>query len=173
MALLRSFFQRRVRVYVLIRRSSSVRGVLSAYLSTFDKHWNLLLMDVEESFSMWEWRKCGKHTIQELTQQKLHFQLPKQRKAAAATDAKQGTSSAADTSEESAASTAATAASPASAAGVDPVDTSAPPPSPPLYVRVEVWKQRHLQQLYVRGDGIVSVSEHAPQGLQQLHTFLG
>jgi small nuclear ribonucleoprotein (snRNP)-like protein len=171
MALLRSFFLRRVRVHVLIRRSAGVRGVLSAYLSAFDKHWNLLLLDVAEQYSTWEWRHCGKDTLEQLRRNKLNFQVPKQKRAVAHTEQRQGETAAGEP-----ASTAATPSSLADDAAADTkvsaTATTAAESSPPLYVRVEVWKQRQLQQLYVRGDGIVSVSEFAPQGLQQLHTVL-
>jgi small nuclear ribonucleoprotein (snRNP)-like protein len=145
MSLLRSFFLRRLRVYVSIRRSHSIRGVLNAYLSAFDKHWNLLLLDVDEEYTEWEWRLCGVNTIDTLKQQGIKFQLPKQWKINQTDSAIKDDTTVADSSSVA---SAAIAASPA--------------PSLPSYIRVEVWKQRHVNQLYVRGDGIVSVSQFPP-----------
>jgi small nuclear ribonucleoprotein (snRNP)-like protein len=187
LALLCSFCSRRIRVFVLIRRSHSVRSLLSAYLSAFDKHFNLLLSDVDEQFTEWQWRQCGANTVQRLTEEGVRFQLPKQQPRerptteAAAADSTHATSTAAaarpllpfPTTTDSSSSPAA----PLLPAAMPCAPAAAPLSSPPLlplpgapslsssscrYVRVEVLKQRHVSQLYVRGDGVVSVSEFPP-----------
>ena len=156
MALLRTMHQRRVKVFVVIRRSHGLRCILHAYLSAFDKHWNLLLLDVDETFSEWEWRLCGQNTIAQLLHAGTRFQLPSAKKRrhpqideqAALRDTGEGAM------EDSASSTAAVPAAPAAAA--------ASVARPPSHIRVEALKQRHVHQLYVRGDGVGSVCEFAP-----------
>lgn len=43
--------QRRPRVRVLTRYNSGIRGTLTGQLVAFDKHWNLILRDVDESYT--------------------------------------------------------------------------------------------------------------------------
>jgi small nuclear ribonucleoprotein (snRNP)-like protein len=165
LALLCSFCSRRIRVFVLIRRSHSVRSLLSAYLSAFDKHFNLLLSDVDEQFTEWQWRQCGANTVQRLTEEGVRFQLPKQQprerptNEAAAADSTHATSTAAAAQPLLPFPIVADSSSP-----LLPLPGGHSPSSSATfrYVRVEVLKQRHVSQLYVRGDGVVSVSEFPP-----------
>jgi small nuclear ribonucleoprotein (snRNP)-like protein len=146
MALLRSFHSRRLRVHITIRRSHGLRSVLSAYLSAFDKHWNLLLLDADEEYTEWEWKICGKNTVETLTREGVRFQLPGRRAAKSA-------------AVPPAAAAAAAAASPAAAPAAPPL---LPTPHP-AHIRVEMFKRRHVHQLYVRGDSVVSVCQFAPK----------
>ncbi|KAL4105432.1 hypothetical protein PRIC1_003497 [Phytophthora ramorum] len=47
---LRRCFLERMRVFVVVRRVNSVRGTCSGYLKAFDKHVNLVLIDVSQEF---------------------------------------------------------------------------------------------------------------------------
>lgn len=149
MSLLRSFHARRIRVHITIRRSHGLRSVLSAYLCAFDKHWNLLLLDVDEEYTEWEWKICGKHTVDTLRKQGVRFQLPCGRRGA-----------------KSSAAAAVAAAAAHAAAAASPAAPAAPPllATPhPAHIRVEMFKRRHVHQLYVRGDSVVSVCQFAPK----------
>lgn len=50
-ALLYNALQNRKRVRIVIRYVNSIRGILTGYLIAFDKHFNLLLRDVEETYT--------------------------------------------------------------------------------------------------------------------------
>lgn len=50
MAQLRTWAQDRTRVKVLIRKNHGIRGSATGVLRIFDKHWNLVLTDVEERY---------------------------------------------------------------------------------------------------------------------------
>jgi small nuclear ribonucleoprotein (snRNP)-like protein len=45
-----------VRVRVTIRRAASVRGHCYGWLMAFDRHFNMVLLDVDEHYTRWEWR---------------------------------------------------------------------------------------------------------------------
>ena len=201
MALLRSFHARHLRIHVSIRRSHGLRSILSAYILAFDKHWNLLLLDVDEHYTEWEWRLCGKNTVATLQREGVRFQLPGPGKRQALIMA---TAAAAAAAEANAAATAATSAMQDTSSDIDappppnprtyvcaaalaagssssallptppafaaalasssspPVAVSSTSAHPPAHIRVESFKQRHMQQLYVRGDSVVSVCQFSP-----------
>ncbi|CEP02216.1 hypothetical protein PBRA_002481 [Plasmodiophora brassicae] len=55
LGLLSTLLERRLRVRVVIRRHKGVRGCCTGYLKAFDKHFNMVLLDVEETFHDFEW----------------------------------------------------------------------------------------------------------------------
>ncbi|XP_066254544.1 U7 snRNA-associated Sm-like protein LSm11 [Euwallacea similis] len=48
LALLRKYMEEKTRIKVVTRNEKGVRGYCNAYLLAFDKHWNLVLGEVEE-----------------------------------------------------------------------------------------------------------------------------
>ena len=50
MSLIHKLFEKRQRVRVLIRYVNGIRGTLTGYLVAYDKHYNLILRDVDEVF---------------------------------------------------------------------------------------------------------------------------
>jgi small nuclear ribonucleoprotein (snRNP)-like protein len=56
MSVLRRLLSERRRARVVIRRSHSVRGHCDGFIRAFDKHMNMVLLDVSERFSRLEWR---------------------------------------------------------------------------------------------------------------------
>ncbi|XP_066151397.1 U7 snRNA-associated Sm-like protein LSm11 isoform X2 [Euwallacea fornicatus] len=48
LALLRKFMEEKTRIKIVTRNEKGVRGYCNAYLLAFDKHWNLVLGEVEE-----------------------------------------------------------------------------------------------------------------------------
>jgi len=167
LSLLRSFHSRSLRVHVSLRGIIGLKSILSGYLLAFDKHFNCLMMDVEEQHAVWEPVQCGRNTIKKLKQDGVRFQIPKTKRnkgqttpsvtgdGAAMENA--GTASVNPTNNSSPAAASATSFASSSSSFTTP--SRAPRPS---YVLVERFKTRHFHQLYVRGDNICSVSEHKP-----------
>jgi small nuclear ribonucleoprotein (snRNP)-like protein len=158
MSLLRSFHSRHVRVFLSIRASHTLRSIVSGFLLAFDKHWNMVVGDVDEEYTEWEWHKYGRHTADKLRAQGARWIIPKgSRKAVARMHQAESTAAGGDhtaTVDTSSASAPAAAVSTSSAA--------------PL-IKVEVRKRRHLHQLYIRGDSVVSVTQHLPTLLRPAH----
>lgn len=50
------WMKERVRVKVLIRKSHGIRGHLTGFIRLFDRHWNLVLTEVEEQFKRRKFR---------------------------------------------------------------------------------------------------------------------
>ncbi len=48
--LLKKFQEGKYRVRILIRRSGGVRGILHAFITAFDSHFNMFLRDVDEAY---------------------------------------------------------------------------------------------------------------------------
>jgi len=59
LALLKSLFFKKCRVKVLIRRAAGVRGICTGFLRAFDKHFNMFMVDVNEEYSRFEWRRSS------------------------------------------------------------------------------------------------------------------
>lgn len=156
MSLLCSFHARRLRIFISIRASHSMRSVLSGYLLAFDKHWNLILHDVEEESFEWEWRKCGRHTLQQLRDQGTRFQVTRDAKRALEEQERQMTPA-----DRSLDATGSAPLLPTPTAGQSRAASSATTDNAPL-IRVEVIKRRNLRQLYVRGDSVIAVTQHRP-----------
>lgn len=132
MSLLRSFYTRRMRVHITIRGSHAIRSILSGYLLAFDKHWNMILHDVDESYLSWECHRCGRDTIAKLREQGARWRMAPSNKRRGET------------------TNAAAAAQPTTATDDN------------THIWIEYVKQRHMHQLYVRGDSIVAVTENKP-----------
>mmetsp|Transcript_27400 Transcript_27400/g.60674 ORF Transcript_27400/g.60674 Transcript_27400/m.60674 type:complete len:89 (+) Transcript_27400:1-267(+) len=49
----------RVRVRIIIRRNKCLRGSMDAYVKAFDKHFNMLLSDVDEQYIVNQHKKKG------------------------------------------------------------------------------------------------------------------
>ena len=59
MSVMSECVEQRKRVKVLVRGIDRMRGNLVGFLIAFDKHWNLALSDVEETFTRKRYRKCA------------------------------------------------------------------------------------------------------------------
>eukprot|EP00741_Cyanophora_paradoxa_P012480 tig00020610_g12059.t1 len=130
LSLVRKFFERRVRVKIWVRRMKTVRGTLVGYIRAFDRHLNMVLADVEEEWTVTHWE-------------------PEDESGPAA---KAGASS----SYRGAAAAPEGAADPQGPQGPGP---PAPRPPPPMRLARLETRRRHVNQLFVRGDGIVVIAE--------------
>jgi len=64
MSILKKCFEKKARVKVLIRSLKTLRGFCVGQLVAFDKHFNLVLYDVEEEYHVWE-REFPEHQGQD------------------------------------------------------------------------------------------------------------
>lgn len=118
---------------IWIRRWRGLRGTLTGFLLAFDRHFNLVLLDVEEDYTVMLWkRKKG----------------ARKSSAGHSNSNTDGTPNDNTTLPQQLADN----ASEHNGSGVHEPAT-APPSS--THERVEVRKQRHFNQLFVRGDNIV------------------
>jgi small nuclear ribonucleoprotein (snRNP)-like protein len=52
LALLSEYYHAKQRIHVVTRRAASIRGYCEGELVAFDKHWNLILYNVYEEFTI-------------------------------------------------------------------------------------------------------------------------
>lgn len=147
MSLLRSFHARHLRVFISIRASHTLRSILSGFLVAFDKHWNLVLNEIDEEYTEWEWHKYGRQTIDKLRAQGARWRIPKASRKAIARLHQPPADGGAHAME---------------LAGVAGASSSSSSSFMAPLIQVEVFKRRHLHQLYIRGDSVVSVTQHKP-----------
>ncbi|GAB0100173.1 U7 snRNA-associated Sm-like protein Lsm11 [Sergentomyia squamirostris] len=61
------FLQKTIRVKIYIRHNHGVRGYVTGFIEIFDKHWNMVLSDVEE---------CYRRRKYAYTEEKTNYALP-------------------------------------------------------------------------------------------------
>mmetsp|Transcript_18265 Transcript_18265/g.33782 ORF Transcript_18265/g.33782 Transcript_18265/m.33782 type:complete len:358 (+) Transcript_18265:82-1155(+) len=61
----------KARVKVTLRRIDGIRGTLTGILRSFDKHWNMILIDAEEEYKVYEYIKVSADGFKSTTELKL------------------------------------------------------------------------------------------------------
>jgi len=129
--LLRQCFEKKALVRVFIRRAAGLRGSCVGYVKAFDKHFNMVLSDVREEYTLFEYFDESDEEDDEPSSDqssKSRSQLPTGLNVAEGFDAPSLDSKKKKTRRR----------------------------------RVEVPHTRHVNQLFIRGDGVVMIhEEHA------------
>ena len=57
--MLKKYMDEKIKVKVYTRKKNGIRGFMTGYIEVFDRHWNLALVDVEET-----WKKRKKRLME-------------------------------------------------------------------------------------------------------------
>lgn len=75
MAKLQTWVTDRTRIKVMIRKNHGVRGHVTGILRLFDKHWNLVMTDVEEQFERRKFRYATELCLESSTEKEARKRL--------------------------------------------------------------------------------------------------
>lgn len=143
LSVLHKAFVQRDRVRVLIRYVNGIRGTLTGTLIAFDKHFNLILRDVEEMYSRRQVTNDDNHDDVDNNGSRLsNAEMEVQRRI-------QGLASFHDSNRHF--------KSRDSGEGDNNQHSAAPAPDPAAAAATWSCRQRSMRQIMVRGDNVVSV----------------
>jgi len=122
---LQLLFTKKCRVKVWIRRDRGIRGTLIGYLRAFDKHCNLVLIDVDEDFKQIRYKERIRTTPAGGAEAKMKTKKVREEETS--------------------------------------VESGEPKEPTKWKKRILVKQQRHMNQLFIRGDNVVLICEYLPK----------